>query len=129
MPYIHNSSADSYEVGGKIRAAREAAGLSQNDLGALMDCSGNTISRYEIGQTSMGIDTFFKFVDALKTTPMTLSPDRYSLSERGKADDTGEIGEIISLLDGISPSDRKNLLRIARLMSGESTNQLIHKAV
>ncbi|MDO5456084.1 MAG: helix-turn-helix transcriptional regulator [Eubacteriales bacterium] len=71
-------TADQREVGQRIRVAREARGLSQDKLGAMLDVDGNTVYRYENARGgSMTLDTFFRIVDALGCTPSQLSPSRF----------------------------------------------------
>lgn len=73
---------DQREVGQRIRNAREACGLSQDKLGAMLDVDGNTIYRYENARGgAMTLDTFFRIVDALGSTPEQLSPSRFSVHD------------------------------------------------
>ncbi len=129
---VHQVSADAYEIGGKIREAREAARLTQEELAALMDCSGNIVSRYEIGNREMRVSSFFKVADALRVSPVALAPERYQHSVQlsdgmkgRKADEKSseaesDINEIVRLLKVISPADRSSLLRMARLMEKDA---------
>lgn len=128
----HQVSADAYEIGGKIREAREAAGLTQEQLAAMMDCSGNIVSRYEIGNREMRVGSFFRVADALHVSPVTLVPDRYQHSvhlsdgmkgckvDETSSEDESDISEIVRLLKVISPADRSSLLRMARLMEKDA---------
>lgn len=69
---------DQREVGQRIRNAREACGLSQEKLGAMLDVDGNTIYRYENARGgAMTLDTFFRIADALDSAPNQLSPSRF----------------------------------------------------
>jgi len=73
---------DQREVGLRIRNVREARGLSQDKLGDMLDVDGNTIYRYENARGgSMTLDTFFRIVDVLGSTPNQLSPSRFDVHD------------------------------------------------
>ena len=56
------------EVGQKIRDEREAAGLTQRDLAALMSTSQAAVARLEAGGTSATLTTLNKAAAALNMT-------------------------------------------------------------
>lgn len=117
MPKIKYSN-DVYEVGGKIREAREAAGLTQEQLAERANISGNAISRYETGESEMRIGTLFKIADGLGTSPEELMPDRFAENDEAAGGfETAEIIEIVSLLGRMEGEDRGALLRLLRKMS------------
>ena len=68
---------DLIALGDQLREKRKTANLSQDRLGDIVNISGKVISRYENGQTEMGVSTFLKFADALHTTPNDLAPERF----------------------------------------------------
>lgn len=58
----------SERLGDNIKAAREAAGLTQEELGAKIGVTGVTIMRYEKGQREPKIDVVTKIADVLGVT-------------------------------------------------------------
>lgn len=110
LPKIKYSN-DVYEVGGKIREAREAAGLTQEQLAERSNISGNAISRYETGESEMRIGTLFKIADGLGTSPEELMPERFS---KEKADDT----EIMAVLNQLDEDDRAAIMHLIRKLCG-----------
>src|SRR5699024_6749941 len=71
-------SQDVYDVGGRIREKREAAGLTQEQLAERAGISGNAISRYETAENEMRISTLFKIADGLGISPDELMPERFT---------------------------------------------------
>lgn len=61
---------DSY--GERIKAAREAAGMTQEELGAKLGVSGVTIMRYEKNQREPSINRFFELSDKLNVPIINL---------------------------------------------------------
>ena len=55
-------------LGPQIRAAREAAGLSQEQLADLMDADQGQVSRTERGNKMPTVLTLMRFADALDAT-------------------------------------------------------------
>jgi len=66
---VLRNDQDKYEIGENIRLAREAQGMSQDDLADLVGTSRKAVSRYETGTTEMGIVTFFQYAEALNSRP------------------------------------------------------------
>lgn len=52
----------------RIRELREARGLKQSDLGKIMNCSGMTISRYELGQHEIDSATINRLCEIFDVT-------------------------------------------------------------
>ena len=52
-------------VGARIRAEREASGLSQSDLAARVGVTRQTLASYEQGRTVPGLGTLRRLCDAL----------------------------------------------------------------
>lgn len=69
---------DLITVGNLIRIRRESIGMSQIDLSEKARIGEKTISRLELGKSSMRIDTFFTLASALSVTPNDISPVRYT---------------------------------------------------
>lgn len=63
-------------MGGRIREVREAANLSQEQLGELAGLHRKTISRIETGYTTLTVDQLLDVADALGVSPRDLLPDR-----------------------------------------------------
>ncbi len=70
---------DQVEVGAKIRELREAQELSQDDLACRLGTSRNQVSRHENGENEMGINTYFRYVEALNTDANALTPARLTM--------------------------------------------------
>lgn len=69
---------DLFTVGNLIRIRRESIGMSQLELSEKARIGEKTISRLELGKSSMRIDTFFALAAALSVTPNDISPVRYT---------------------------------------------------
>jgi transcriptional regulator with XRE-family HTH domain len=63
------------KVGRQLEMARKSAGLSQKELGELMEKSQDTISRYEAGSREMGISELHRAADILMIAPSVLLGD------------------------------------------------------
>ena len=111
MRLVSRDANDVYEIGNKIREAREAQGMSQDDLADVMETDRGTISRYERGLHEMSILTFIRFSEALNTKPEKLMPQR--LSEKTDLSKREQLGESTASL---SDSDLEILLGMAERM-------------
>ena len=60
MRLVLRNEKDIEEIGEKIRLAREAQGMSQDDLADLMGTERVTVSRHESGTREMKIATFLQ---------------------------------------------------------------------
>lgn len=64
------------EFGQRIKAARLARGLTQDELAERLDISQNHLSRLELGRTKCGILVFLHLVEALQiSSDVLLRPD------------------------------------------------------
>ena len=81
MRLVLRNEKDIEEIGEKIRLAREAQGMSQDDLADLMGTERVTVSRHESGTREMKIATFLQYADALNTDPALLFPDHVRTQE------------------------------------------------
>lgn len=61
----------------QLRKAREAAGLSQEELAERLDVSYMTIHRFESGKRMPSIDLIFRFMEATNTPISSLIPSRF----------------------------------------------------
>ncbi|WP_373459695.1 helix-turn-helix domain-containing protein [Cupriavidus necator] len=59
-------------VGAAVRHHREAAGISQRELGDRVGLDRNHISRIEVGSTNIALDTLEKVAAALRVPPADL---------------------------------------------------------
>mgnify|MGYP002799392730 CR=1 FL=1 len=110
-------SPEGYDVGGRIREKREAAGLTQEQLAERAGISGNAISRCETAENEMRISTLFKIADGLGISPDELMPERFAENDETAEDfETDEITEIVLLLGRMEGEDRGAALRLLRKM-------------
>ena len=60
------------KIGAKIRIKRESLGMTQQELADMVNVTRNTISRYENGETEIGVITLNNIADALSVTVLWL---------------------------------------------------------
>jgi transcriptional regulator with XRE-family HTH domain len=112
---VLRNDQDKYEIGENIRLAREAQGMSQDDLADLVGTSRKAVSRYEIGTTEMGIVTFFQYAEALNSRPEAFFPERLFIQQ-----DQTQTDELEAIIGTLSKEDRDILLTMAkRMQSGK----------
>lgn len=58
--------------GARIRSKRESLGMTQQELAEMVNVTRNTISRYENGETEVGVITLNNIADALSVTVLWL---------------------------------------------------------
>ena len=70
--------SDLEATGQKLKTLRKRAGLTQEQLAERVGgtCTNTVISRYERGNTEMGIQTMYDIAEALGVPPSELIPDR-----------------------------------------------------
>ncbi|MGE7827327.1 helix-turn-helix domain-containing protein [Paenibacillus sp. NPDC093718] len=83
-------------VGIRIRAFRKAKGLTQADLGELVDLPQPYVGGIERGERNISLDTLQKLLEALHITPTDLFRDYDNRSEKNK--DITEILERINMV-------------------------------
>ena len=59
-------------IGARIRSKRESLGMTQQELAEMVNVTRNTISRYENGETEVGVITLNNIADALSVTVLWL---------------------------------------------------------
>ena len=64
-------------IGDRAREAREAAGLTQEQLGKLIGASQPEVSRWEAGERILSLADFLAIADALKVPASALLPDEH----------------------------------------------------
>ena len=60
------------KIGARIRSKRESLGMTQQELADMVNVTRNTISRYENGETEVGVITLNNIADALSVTVLWL---------------------------------------------------------
>ncbi|RCW82025.1 helix-turn-helix protein [Phyllobacterium bourgognense] len=54
------------DLGAKLKAFRLAAGLTQSELGELLDISHTQVMKYELGKNRLAVSTLIQFCGVLK---------------------------------------------------------------
>ena len=60
------------KIGARIRIKRESLGMTQQELADMVNVTRNTISRYENGETEVGVITLNNIADALSVIVLWL---------------------------------------------------------
>ena len=60
------------QIGARIRIKRESLGMTQQELADMVNVTRNTISRYENGETEIGVIMLKNIADALSVTVLWL---------------------------------------------------------
>ena len=60
------------KIGARIRSKRESLGMTQQELADMVNVTRNTISRYENGETEIGVIMLKNIADALSVTVLWL---------------------------------------------------------
>ena len=60
------------KIGARIRIKRESLGMTQQELADMVNVTRNTVSRYENGETEVGVITLNNIADALSVTVLWL---------------------------------------------------------
>ena len=60
------------KIGARIRNKRESLGMTQQELADMVNVTRNTISRYENGETEIGVIMLKNIADALSVTVLWL---------------------------------------------------------
>jgi len=66
---------DSKFIGRRIRQLRERAGLSQSEVGALLEVSYQQVQKYERGVNSISVDKLQRLAEALRVPMMAFFAD------------------------------------------------------
>ena len=92
-------------VGLRIKTAREAKGLTQENLAALVDLSSTHISVIERGMKTVSLDTFVAIANALDVSADTLLVDVVTHSVNGLANGLPEA------ICTLPPDEQKRLMK------------------
>ena len=92
-------------VGLRIKTAREAKGLTQENLAAIVDLSSTHISVIERGMKTVRLDTFVAIANALDVSADTLLVDGVTHSVDGLANGLPEA------IHTLPPDEQKRLMK------------------
>lgn len=98
-------------VGHRIKMAREAKGLTQEDLAAMVDLSPTHVSVIERGLKAAKMDTFVAIANALEVSADSLLVDVVAHSVIGV---TNELSEMIAKLP---LEEQRKILRAVRVLT------------
>ena len=95
-------------VGQRIKSAREAKNLSQEDLAALVDLSPTHISVIERGVKVTKLDTFVAIANALEVSADSLLIDVVEQSV------SGVTNELYNMISGLPNKEQKRIINVVQ---------------
>lgn len=98
-------------IGARIKAARERAGMTQEDLAAALEMSPTHISVIERGVKSPKLETLVNIANALKVSSDTLLQDVVTYSSDGIA------SEISVAISKLPKKDQERMLNAIRALT------------
>lgn len=98
-------------IGTRIKAAREKAGMTQEDLAAVLEMSPTHISVIERGVKSPKLETFIKIANALKVSSDTLLQDVVAYSSDGVA------SELSVTISKLPKKEQERILNAVRALT------------
>ena len=96
---------DLQAIGARIKAAREAKGMTQEDFAAALDMSRNHISVIERGQKVPKLDTFVAIANALDVSADNLLRDVVAQSVNGV------VNNLSASIMKLPPKEQKRVIR------------------
>ena len=99
---------DYVSIGKKIKEKRLMRGLTQEQLGELVNLSTPHISHLENGNTQLSLESLIKIMNALQSTADEL------LSDNLKYNDIYYDSEIMLIMEDCSHDEKQDLVRIVR---------------
>lgn len=102
---------DAQAVGRRIRAAREAKGLTQEDLAALVDISPTHVSVIERGTKIPRLDTFVAIANVLGVSADSLLFDVVDHAVESVA------AELSAAIETLSQADKVRILKVVRVLT------------
>jgi len=99
---------DLKSVGERIREARKANKLTQNQLAEILEVSPAYISDIEMGKVNFGITTFMKITEALQ-----ISADRLLCTNIPEMEQINNV-EITNVIKDLDQSDVQAIIRIIK---------------
>ena len=100
-------------VGLRIKTAREAKGLTQENLAALVDLSSTHISVIERGMKTVRLDTFVAIANALDVSADTLLIDVVAHSV------TGVTNELTEKIEKLPIKEQKKIIKVIHTLLEE----------
>lgn len=104
---------DAKAVGRRIRTAREAKELTQEDLAALVDISPTHISVIERGAKIPRLDKFVAIANALGVSADSLLIDVVDHATESVA------SELAAAIDNLHPADKARVLKVVSVLTEE----------
>ena len=98
-------------IGTRIKAAREKAGMTQEDLAAVLEMSPTHISVIERGVKSPKLETFIKIANALKVSSDTLLQEVVAYSSDGVA------SELSVTISKLPKKEQERILNAVRALT------------
>jgi len=98
-------------IGTRIKAAREKAGMTQEDLAAVLEMSPTHISVIERGVKAPKLETFIKIANALKVSSDTLLQDVVTYSSDGVA------SELSVTISKLPKKEQERILNAVRALT------------
>lgn len=106
----------SAEIGANLRRAREALGLTQQDVADQLSTSRPLISFYESGDTTVSLEHLMRLAKILDISPLTI----IGLDAPTIASLPPTIQEAIEIMSALSPEDRGLVLRVLKAFASQS---------
>lgn len=97
-------------VGQRIKEAREAKNLTQEDLAAIVDLSPTHVSVIERGLKATKLDTFVAIANALEVSADALLIDVVTQST------TGVANELSNMISKLPKKDQKKILNAVKVL-------------
>lgn len=98
-------------IGARIKAAREQAGMTQEDLAAALEMSPSHISVIERGVKAPKLETLVKIANTLKVSPDRLLQDVAVCASNGVA------SELSTVVAELSPKEQRRVLNAIRALT------------
>lgn len=93
-------------IGSRIRYFRKMAKLTQAELAGMVDIDYRTLSRYENGNSEMGVNLLFKIAAVLRVNADDLAPEWMKKMDEQE-------GELIALFSGMNAEQKQGMLKFA----------------
>ena len=107
-------------IGERIKTAREKLGLTQNQLGELIETDGNTISRWERGIAEIKAEAVSKIATVLKTPVAYIMGEEDAIMLSWEGSDAVPFGPIFIPKNQNKSNAKKNTIAIE---TGEGENK------
>lgn len=114
--------------GENIKAAREAKGMTQEELGKKIGVTGVTIMRYEKNQRKPNLDILFQLSDVLGVSAVALAgveeipPASIEELER-QYDSLDQATKVNSMFPGLSDEDREKVINFIEKLSHKDSDR------